>query len=96
MLNLAPTGAHKVANVLVIRSIRMLQHIITIVRAETGQGFLWGQVLQSRKGKQFAGAVVLPGFIRQFAILEDGGGEVIVGVDNGNGVGEGDAVWLCL
>ena len=83
---------YKVAYILMIAYFRMLQYIITIVNAKAGEGFLWCQVLHLCKRKQFAGAVVLPGFIHKFAIFEGGGGEVVQRVDHCNGVGKSNVV----
>jgi len=94
ILNSAPAMFDKVADILMIACLRMPQYIVTIICAEAGEGFRWCQVLQLCKRKQFAGAVVLPGCIHQFAIFESGRGEIVMGVDHGDGVGKGNAVWF--
>ncbi len=70
----------------------VLQHVVAVVAAKAVQGLLRGELVQFRKGKYFARAVVLPCGVVEFAIAKSGGSEIILRVDDGDGVSEIDAV----
>ena len=80
-LNAIPAGFHKLANIRVAVTGRVFQHIGTIISPETCQGLLLGKVMQPRKGKQFAGTFIPPGFVENIVITKSSGDERVQAVD---------------
>lgn len=87
-----PAGLDEVADVPVVAALRMLEHIVAVITAEAMQRLLRCQQVQFGKGEDFAGAVVLPGFVSHFSVAECAGDKVVICINHRNGVVEGDAV----
>ena len=87
-----PAGLDEVADVLMVAALRMFEHVVAVIAAETMQGLLRCQLVQSGKREYFAGAVVLPGFVLHFSVAEYAGDKVVICINHRNGVVEGDAV----
>lgn len=87
-----PARLHEVADVLVVRAVRIAEHVLAVVVAEAMQCLLLRQAVQAGEREQFARAVVLSGLVAHLAIGEGGRGEVVQRVDDGHRVVECHAV----
>lgn len=87
-----PFRLHEVTDVLMVCAVRVFEYIVAVISTEAMQCLLWGQILYTGERKDLARTVVLSGFAAQVAVAEGGRGEVIQGIDHGDGVGEGDVV----
>lgn len=91
-LNAFPGELHKVADVLVVGSLRILQHIDAVIVPEEGEGLGLVQTLKFGEGENLAAAVVLSGFVDRGTVGEAGRGEVVVGVNVGDDFWEVDGL----
>lgn len=75
-----------------VGSLGILQHIDAVVVPEKGEGLGLVQAMKFGEGENLAAAVVLSGFVDRGTVGEAGGSEVVVRVDVGDDLGEGDGL----
>lgn len=66
------------------------KHIHPVVIPKQGERLGLCQLVQPGKGENLAAAVVLAGFVDRVAVGEASGGEVVIRIDIGDDLGEGD------
>ncbi len=86
--NTTPAGTHKIADIGMVGSIGMLQHIFAVKGTKTIQGFLLAEALQAGKGKQLTTTRIGAGFIYGITIGKTGRCKRIMGLNYRHGIGK--------